>query len=107
MESQQMMELLLAIKASREESKTYQAKLEAWRDEMRADREEMLSKMDEWIAAIQGKTDVKLEELTESREEMMQSAEEHHEVPDEDAVEAPVSRYVIKDYMYNSMIRTS
>jgi hypothetical protein len=62
----------------------------ATKEDMKAEMEDLLSKMDERIAAIQGKTDVKLEELTEPKEEMMQSAEEHHVVPDEDAVEAPV-----------------
>jgi hypothetical protein len=55
----------------------------ATKEDREAEMDSMLSKMDERIAAIQGKTDVKLEELTGPREEMMQSAEEHHEVPDE------------------------
>jgi hypothetical protein len=61
--------------------------MEADRKQRKAEMEEM--QMDERIAVIQGKADVKLEELTEPGEEMMQSAEEHHMVPDEDAVEAP------------------
>jgi hypothetical protein len=61
----------------------------ATKEDMKAEMDAVLSKMDERIAAIQGKTDVKLEELTGPREEMMQSAEGHHVVPDEDAVEAP------------------
>jgi hypothetical protein len=60
--------------------------------------EEIMSKMDERMTATQTKMDGKLKELTETmektqmepREEMMQSAEEHHEVPNEDAVVIPV-----------------
>jgi hypothetical protein len=108
---EQMLAMQEQNRADREESKAWQkantevtltnkeemmAKL-ATKEDMEADRrrrkaemDAVLSKMDERIAAIQGKTDMKLEELTEPREEMMQSAEEHHEVPDEGAVEAPV-----------------
>jgi hypothetical protein len=66
---------------------------------MRADREQWKAKMDERMTMTQARTDGKLKEPTETMEktqtepkgeEMMQSAEEHHEVPDEDAVEAPV-----------------
>jgi hypothetical protein len=64
--------------------------MEADRKQRKAEMEEMLSKMEERIAAIRAKADVKLEELTKTREEMLQSAEEHHVVPDEDAVEVPV-----------------
>jgi hypothetical protein len=64
--------------------------MEADRKQRKAEIEDMLSKMDERIAAIRAKADVKLQELTQPREEMMQSAEEHHEVPDEDALESPV-----------------
>jgi hypothetical protein len=55
----------------------------------------MFARMDgkaspEIMTATQAKTDVKLKELTEPREETMQSAEEHHVVPREDAVVIPV-----------------
>jgi hypothetical protein len=146
MESQQMMELLLGMKAIQDENaktmnektETYQPKLDADREdskamqekaeaereiekeeiiarkdantkdmlavkeELRADREqrkaameEILAEMDrkaspEMMTATQAKTDVKLKELTETREEMMLSAEEHQEVPNEDAVVIPV-----------------
>jgi hypothetical protein len=69
----------------------------ATKEEMRADREQwkaemeqILSKMEERMTATQAKTDGKLKELTEPREEMMQSAEERHVVPREDAVVIPV-----------------
>jgi hypothetical protein len=125
MESQQMMELLLDMKARQEENaRTINEKMDAntkvllaWREDMRADREqrkaereadreqrkakiyEMFAKMDrkaspERMTATQAKTDGKLKELTETieetqtepRVEMMQSAEEHQEVPRDDAV---------------------
>jgi hypothetical protein len=69
---------------------------------MRADREKRKAKIDEMFAkmdrkaspermtATQAKTDVKLKQLTEPREEMLQSAEEHQEFPREDAVAIPV-----------------
>jgi chromosome segregation ATPase len=102
------------LDANREDSKTHREESKAWREdmkatlatkedrqemiqEMRADREqrkadmeEILAKMEERMTATQAKTDVKLKELTEPREEMMQSAEEHQEVPREDAVVIPV-----------------
>jgi hypothetical protein len=66
---------------------------------MRADREQkkaemgqILPKMEERKTATQAKTDGKLKKLTEPREEMIQSAEEHREVPRGDAVEIPVRR---------------
>jgi hypothetical protein len=46
--------------------------------------------MEEGRTATQAKTDVKLKELTEPREEMMQSAVEHKKVPREDAAVIPV-----------------
>jgi hypothetical protein len=65
-------------------------RLLAGQEEMRANLKEMMARMDERMTAIQGKTDVKLEELTGPRDEMMQSAEEHHEIPNECAVVKPV-----------------
>jgi hypothetical protein len=107
MDTQEMLKLLLAKMTSKEkESKAWQEKMKAEREariqEREADREqwkakidEMFARMDrkanpEMITATQTKTDVKLKELTEPREEMMQSAEERHEVPNEDAVVIPV-----------------
>jgi hypothetical protein len=131
MDTQQMMELLLAMKedskTQRERMETYQAKLDADREElmarldknaktmnekmdantkatlatkedrkidkeemiqeMRADQEQRKTEMEERMTVTQAKTEG---ELKEPREEMMQSAEEHHEVPREDAVVIPV-----------------
>jgi hypothetical protein len=78
------------IKAMLADEEQRKAEREAWREEMRADREQWKAKMDERMTATQAKTDVKLKELTEPREEMMQSAEERHEIPREDAVVIPV-----------------
>jgi hypothetical protein len=65
---------------------------------MKADMEEILSKMEERMTATQAKTDGKLKELPETIEkmqtdpspEMMQSVGEHQEVPWEDATVIPV-----------------
>jgi hypothetical protein len=84
------------LDADREESKAWREDMKATlatkedREEMRDDREKSKAKMDERMTATQAKTDVKLKELTEPREEMMQSAEEHQMVPREDAVMIPV-----------------
>jgi hypothetical protein len=72
--------------------------MRADREQKKADMEEILSKMEERMAATQAKTDGKLKVLTETiektqaepREEMMQSAEEHQEVPREDTMVIPV-----------------
>jgi hypothetical protein len=53
-------------------------------------QENLKKTMEETMTMNQAKTDVKLKELTEPREEMMQSAEEHQEVPRENAVVIPV-----------------
>jgi hypothetical protein len=107
MEMQQMLERILAgqeemkakMKAEREAwREEMKAEMEAWREEMRADREQWKAKMDKRMTKNQARTDGKLKELTETmektqtepREEMMQSAEEHHEVPNKDAVVIPV-----------------
>jgi hypothetical protein len=69
----------------------------ATKEEMRADREQRRAEMEEILAKMEermtAKTDVKLRELTEPREELMQSAEEHQVVPNEDAVVIPVRRW--------------
>jgi hypothetical protein len=116
MDTQQMMELLLArldkSKAWQEDMKAKMATKEDRKtdkeemiQEMRADREQrkaemeqILSKMEERMTTTQAKTEGKLKELTETieesqtepREEMMQPAEEHQVVPREDAVAIPV-----------------
>jgi hypothetical protein len=86
-------------KSDREERK---AEREADREQSKADREQWKAKMDEMFAkmdrkaspemmtATQAKTEGKLKELTEPTEEMMQSAEEHQQVPRDDAVVIPV-----------------
>jgi hypothetical protein len=108
MDTQQMLELLLArlIENAKTQHEDILARLDetarTHREKMKADMEEIRSKMDEVFAkmdrkaspeimtATQTKTDVKLKELTEPREEMMQSAEEHQVVPREDAMAIPV-----------------
>jgi hypothetical protein len=82
MESQQMMEVLLAMRED----------MKADREQMKADMEEILSKMEERMTATQAKTGGKLKELTEPSPEMMQSVGEHQEVPREDGVVKPVER---------------
>jgi hypothetical protein len=77
--------------AEAERNGQWTVETEADRERWWAEIEEILARTDrkaspERITATDTKTDVKLEELTEPGEEMMQSAEEHHEVPDEDAV---------------------
>jgi hypothetical protein len=92
--NEKMETYLAKLDADREESKAWREKMkaerEAWREEMRADREQWKAKMDERMTATQVKSDGKLKELTEPREEMMQPAEEHQQVPREDAVVIPV-----------------
>jgi hypothetical protein len=91
MESQQMIELLLARLDENE-------KMRAARKERKADMEEILSKMEERMTATQAKTDGKLKELTETTEKtqtepspgMMQSVGEHQEAPRKEAVVIPV-----------------
>jgi hypothetical protein len=55
-------------------------------------QENLKKTMEEMLTATQAKTDVKLKELTEPREELMQSVEEHQQVPREDAVVILVKR---------------
>jgi hypothetical protein len=128
MESQQMMELLLDMKArldenaktQRKDTKNMQENIQenlkktmkammtrmeedskAWREKMKAEREadreqskadveQMQAEMEERRTVTQAKTDKKLKELTEPSQEMMQSAEEHQEVPREEAAVIPV-----------------
>jgi hypothetical protein len=89
MDTQEMLKLLLAKMTSMEEES------KAWREERKVKIDEMFARMDrkaspERMTATQAKTDVKLKELTEPRGEMMQSAEEYQQVPNEDAVVIPV-----------------
>jgi ElaB/YqjD/DUF883 family membrane-anchored ribosome-binding protein len=80
---------------TKEAMKTMQENIQ---ENIKKTMEEILSEMEERMTATQGKTDGKLKELTETiektlaepREEMMQSAEEHREVPREDATVIPV-----------------
>jgi hypothetical protein len=81
MDTQQIMKILLAMNKN---AKTSQQGMLA------KAIEEILAKMEERMTAPQAKTDVKLKELTEPREEMMQSAEEHQQIPNEDAMVIPV-----------------
>jgi ElaB/YqjD/DUF883 family membrane-anchored ribosome-binding protein len=101
MESQQIMELLLAMNekmATKEDREEMIQEMRADQEQSRADMEEILAKMEERMTATQAKTDGKLKELTETIEktlmepsqEMMQSAEENQEVPRDDAVVKPV-----------------
>jgi hypothetical protein len=103
MEMQQMLERLLAGQeqimadriADREQRK---AEREADREQSKVDVEQIFAKMEERMTATQTKTEGKLKELTETikethtepKEEMMQSAEEHQDVPRDDAVVKPV-----------------
>jgi 1,6-anhydro-N-acetylmuramate kinase len=84
MDTQQVMELLPA--RLDENAKTMNEKL-ATREDMKADREQRKAEMEERMTATQAKTDGKLKE---PREKMMQSTEEHQEVPRDDAVAIPV-----------------
>jgi hypothetical protein len=97
MDSQQMMELLLDMKATLATKEDRKIDKEEMIQEMRADRgkrkaemEGILSKMEKMLTTTQAKTHVKLKELTQPREEVMQSAEEHQQVPNEDAMVIPV-----------------
>jgi 1,6-anhydro-N-acetylmuramate kinase len=114
MDTQQMMELLLArrdenaktmnekmdanTKATLADREQRKAEREANREQRRADMEEILAKMEERTTATQAKTEGKLKELTETiektltepKDEMLQPAGEHQEVPREDALVIPV-----------------
>jgi ElaB/YqjD/DUF883 family membrane-anchored ribosome-binding protein len=110
MESQQIMELLLAMneKMATKEDRIFdreemihemwadleqrKAEREADREQSRADMEEIVDKMEERMTSTQAKADGKLKELTEPREEMMQTAGEHQLVPRVDAVIIPVRK---------------
>jgi hypothetical protein len=89
---------MLDMKATMNEKLATREDMRADREQRKAEMEDILAKMEERMTATQAKTEGKLKELTETfeetqmepREEMMQSAEEHHEVPNADAVVIPV-----------------
>jgi hypothetical protein len=105
MESQQMMELLLDMKARLDENaKTSLAMNEkidtntkatlATKEDMKTMQEKIQENlkraMEEILNMNQAKTDRKLKEPTEPSPEMMQSVGEHQEVPREEAAVIPV-----------------
>jgi hypothetical protein len=92
-----MMATQVKMNETKEAMKTMQENIQ---ENLKKTMEELLSKMEERMTANQAKTDGKLRELTETIEktltepsqEMMQSTEEHQEVPREDAAIIPVRR---------------
>jgi hypothetical protein len=80
-----------ATLATKEDMKIMQEKIQ---EDLKKTMEEILAKMEKRMTATQTKTDGKLTEtiektLTEPSQEMMQSAEEHQEVPREEAAVIP------------------